>query len=190
LKGALLFFEEEKPMRKSNLWLTAALSGGLLVARMNDWVADLNPVAGHKLSGTAVLTSEAKGKTSITLTLSDAEPNAMLQWHLNKGPCAMTSAPVYPRSGAFPPLRSDQNGRVSTTVMVAMDIDESVYSVRVHEKASGASSYDPMARDTTMRGRDPAAGRDPTRGPTSSSMGSRDEMAACGDLRPKGSSRP
>jgi hypothetical protein len=186
----LLFFDEEKPMRKSNVWLTAALSGGLMVAKMNDWVADLNPVAGHKLRGTAVLTSEAKGKTSINLTLSDAEPNARLQWDLNKGPCAMANAPVYPRSGAFPPLRSDQNGRVSTTVMVAMDIDESVYSLRVDEKAGGASSYDPMTRDTTMRGRDPVADRDPTRAATSSSLGSGEEMAACGDLRPKGSSRP
>jgi hypothetical protein len=171
----------------------AAGLAGLSVPMMHDWTASLTPMPGHRISGTATFNGDTKDVVKISLTLENAQPNSTLKWHVHKGACTETSAPIVGKESEYPAATADGSGRISTTLNLPLNLNQSGYSVRVHENADGAnkdnrdyykSQDSTMMKDTTMH-RDRMYPRDTTKSSQWSPKSSdKLETAACGDLKP------
>jgi len=156
--------------------LVAAAAGGLVIPAMHNWTADLSPMPGHRVSGNATFNGDTKDVVKVSLTLENAQPNSSLRWHVHKGSCSMTDAPIVGKESSYSPVQADGSGRVNTTVSLPMNLNVGGYSIRVHESGDSSNrtnrdyyrSQDSttrrdssMTRDTTMR-RDTTMTRDTT----------------------------
>jgi hypothetical protein len=175
--------------------LVAAALAGLGIPVMHNWTADLTPMPGHRVSGTATFNGDTKDVVKVSLTLENAQPNSTVKWHVHKGACTETNAPIVGKESAYPAAQADGSGRVSTTVNVPGNLNESGYSVRVHEDSSNPSGKDyyksqdsTMSRDTTMH-QDKMYPRDTTKSqwPAKATSDKSEKLAtaACGDLKPQ-----
>ena len=181
-------------MWKTNALLVAAAAGGLVVLPMHNWVADLTPTTGTKVSGTATFNGDTKDVTKVTLTLENAQPNATVAWHVHQGACTAADAPVIGKESDYMPATADGSGRVNTSVSLPINLNASGYSVRVHEKSDTTSRKDyyrsqdstsrdtTMMRDTTMSSTKDTTWKNPSPTPSDSKSPS---VSACGDLRPQ-----
>jgi hypothetical protein len=184
--------------------LIAAAAGGLIVLPpMHKWTADLTPMPGHRISGSATFDGDTKNEVKVSLTLENATPNSSIAWHIHKGACSATDAPIIGKDSEYTPAQADGSGKVTTTVSLPINLNVGGYSVRVHAPAEAATpktevkTDSTMSRDTTPMRTDTTVARDtsawkskdatkkyePT---TPSSNPGKPELAACGDLRLQG----
>lgn len=86
-------------------------------------------------SGTAVLESQAGGKTKVTLNLTGA-PKAPQPAHIHVGSCPTPGAVKYPLNNVI-------NGKSTSVIDVALDALKSLLplAVNVHKSATEASVY-------------------------------------------------
>ena len=180
--------------------LVAVAAGGLAVPAMHNWTADLTPMPGHKISGTATFDGDTKNAVKVSLTLENAQPNSTVRWHIHQGACSKTDAPIVGKDDAYTAAQTDGSGRVNTTASLPINLNVGGYSIRVHETVDPTKttsdpykSQDSTARKDTTVTRDTTYKRDTTMQSSpssSSSMASQpksgDDLAACGDLKPQG----
>jgi hypothetical protein len=148
--------------------LVAAAAGGLFLPPMHNWTADLSPLPGHRISGNATFNGDTKDVVKVSLTLENAQPNSTVQWHIHKGACSMTEAPIVGKESDYSPVPSDGSGRVNTTATIPINLNVGGYSIRVHQSGDSANrsqdyyrNQDSTRRDTTMS-RDTTMPRDTT----------------------------
>jgi hypothetical protein len=141
--------------------LVAAAAGGLIVPAMHNWTADLTPMPGHRVSGTATFNGDTKNEVKVSLTLENATPNSSLKWHIHQGACSRTDAPIIGKESSYSPVQADGSGRVNTTVTLPINLNVGGYSVRVHESGGADANRDYYRSDSTAQ-RDTSATRDTT----------------------------
>lgn len=183
--------------------LVAAATGGIVLAPMHNWTADLNPMPGHRITGRATFDGSEKDVVKVNLTLENAPVNTTVQWHIHQGACSQPDAEIIGEKSAYTPAQTDASGRANSSVSVPVNLNASGYSIRVHAPRDTSQMNYPQAdtttRDTTMirdttvtdtttSNRDINSTQQKTTTWQSQNPGG-DELAACGDLRPDDTER-
>jgi hypothetical protein len=117
------------------LALTAcAVAVAAAVAPMK-WTANLAPMSGSKIAGTATVTPDGAAKMTVTISITGGDPSTSYPWHVHVGKCGPGG--VVGPGAAYTPVKTDTYGAGKVTVSVPVAAPESGdFHVNVHKSAS------------------------------------------------------
>lgn len=88
------------------------------------------------LHGTASLASHGEGKSTATVTISNAGPNGSHPWHVYEGKCG-DNGPVVGSASAYPPLNVNQQGTATAAATLPLELPTTgTYYVAVNASAA------------------------------------------------------
>ncbi|HKJ92607.1 MAG TPA: hypothetical protein VJ957_05525 [Longimicrobiales bacterium] len=86
----------------------------------------------------AVIVNSVPNGTTVAITVKDAQPGALLPWHIHEGACG--SGGVVGAADAYTPLQVGVDGTAEgrTTLKVGLDPDQT-YHVNIHKSPQEAA---------------------------------------------------
>jgi Cu/Zn superoxide dismutase len=99
---------------------------------VESWSANLSPVGGSGVSGTATATG-MEDATHATISIRGAASGGVHPWHIHEGTCGDANAPVVGPASAYPRLSVGGGGTATAQAHVPVELNEAKrYIVNVH----------------------------------------------------------